>query len=306
MCCAWSNVLRMSKMLQVRNVPDELHRTLKIRAANNGMTLSDYVLSELEAIAEKPTLAELSERIRQQEPVDIGDHEGRPRPFPRPPALRLALELARNPARDLLLHRDGEESDNGVERERRHPLGRGLDPLELGLGRLPALHRRPDVVDPHPLHPLRDLAHQRADLGGDVEDLVGTEPDLAQGGGDVGDPLGRELVAPALALADDAQLDRAAQRGGLLEAPLLELDRRHLPLAERSAQDLGEAHHVVAGRAAHVQHPADELEREPLGVKLLDPLDPLERRPAGSSRRGPASRPAAAGPACATRAGCGS
>ena len=73
MCCAWSNVLRMSKMLQVRNVPEELHRTLKIRAANNGMTLSDYVLSELEAIAEKPTLAELSERIRQQEPVDIGD-----------------------------------------------------------------------------------------------------------------------------------------------------------------------------------------------------------------------------------------
>lgn len=73
MCCAWSNVLRMPKMLQVRNVPEELHRTLKIRAANNGMTLSDYVLSELEAIAEKPTLAELSERIRQQEPVDIGD-----------------------------------------------------------------------------------------------------------------------------------------------------------------------------------------------------------------------------------------
>ncbi len=60
---AWPNVQHMSKMLQVRNVPDDLHRTLKVRAAENGMTLSDYVLSELEAIAGKPTLAELMERI---------------------------------------------------------------------------------------------------------------------------------------------------------------------------------------------------------------------------------------------------
>ena len=34
MCSAWPNVLRMSKMIQVRNVPDELHRTLKVRAAS--------------------------------------------------------------------------------------------------------------------------------------------------------------------------------------------------------------------------------------------------------------------------------
>lgn len=60
---AWPNVVRMPKMLQVRNVPDDLHRTLKVRAAENGMTLSDYVLSELEAIAGKPTLAELMKRI---------------------------------------------------------------------------------------------------------------------------------------------------------------------------------------------------------------------------------------------------
>ncbi|MCP9488238.1 MAG: hypothetical protein MSC30_20550 [Gaiellaceae bacterium MAG52_C11] len=70
---AWPNVQHMSKMLQVRNVPDDLHRTLKVRAAENGMTLSDYVLSELEAIAAKPTLAELMERISQREPLDIGD-----------------------------------------------------------------------------------------------------------------------------------------------------------------------------------------------------------------------------------------
>ena len=45
----------MSKMVQVRNVPDELHRALKVRAAQSGMTLSDYILAELEGIAEKPT-----------------------------------------------------------------------------------------------------------------------------------------------------------------------------------------------------------------------------------------------------------
>jgi antitoxin FitA len=38
----------MSKMIQIRNVPDELHRTLKVRAAQAGMTLSDYLLSEIE------------------------------------------------------------------------------------------------------------------------------------------------------------------------------------------------------------------------------------------------------------------
>lgn len=70
---AWPNVQHMSKMLQVRNVPEDLHRTLKVRAAENGMTLSDYVLSELEGIAGKPTLAELAERISRQEPTDIGD-----------------------------------------------------------------------------------------------------------------------------------------------------------------------------------------------------------------------------------------
>ena len=60
-------------MIQVRNVPDELHRTLKVRAAERGMTLSDYLLAELEAIADKPSLAELTERILQREPTDLDD-----------------------------------------------------------------------------------------------------------------------------------------------------------------------------------------------------------------------------------------
>jgi plasmid stability protein len=63
----------MSKMIQVRNVPDELHRTLKVRAARSGMTLSDYLLAELEGIAQKPSLAELAERISQRERAEIGD-----------------------------------------------------------------------------------------------------------------------------------------------------------------------------------------------------------------------------------------
>lgn len=73
MFSAWSNVVRMSKMLQVRNVPDELHRTLKVRAAERGMTLSDYVLRELEAIADKPALSELVEQLEKQEGTEIGD-----------------------------------------------------------------------------------------------------------------------------------------------------------------------------------------------------------------------------------------
>jgi antitoxin FitA len=59
----------MSKMIQLRNVPDGLHRSLKARAAMAGMSLSDYLLSEIREIAERPTLAELRERLHQRKPV---------------------------------------------------------------------------------------------------------------------------------------------------------------------------------------------------------------------------------------------
>ena len=59
----------MPKMIQVRNVPDTLHRVLKARAAMTGMSLSDYLLAELKEIAERPTLAELRERLHEREPV---------------------------------------------------------------------------------------------------------------------------------------------------------------------------------------------------------------------------------------------
>ena len=63
----------MSKMIQIRNVPDDLHRTLKARAALAGMSLSDYLLAEARAIAERPTRAELLERLRRREPVELSE-----------------------------------------------------------------------------------------------------------------------------------------------------------------------------------------------------------------------------------------
>lgn len=59
----------MSKMIQLRNVPDALHRSLKSRAALAGMSLSDYLLAEIKEIAERPTLAELRERLHTREAV---------------------------------------------------------------------------------------------------------------------------------------------------------------------------------------------------------------------------------------------
>jgi plasmid stability protein len=54
----------MSKMIQVRNVPDSLHRTMKAQAALAGMSLSDFLLAEIRRIAERPSIAELRERLR--------------------------------------------------------------------------------------------------------------------------------------------------------------------------------------------------------------------------------------------------
>lgn len=56
----------MAKMIQIRNVPEDLHRTLKARAAQAGVSLSDYLLEEARRAAERPTLGELLERIRSR------------------------------------------------------------------------------------------------------------------------------------------------------------------------------------------------------------------------------------------------
>ena len=59
----------MSRMIQIRNVPDSIHRTLKSRAALAGMSLSDYLLKEIRLIAERPTMEEIRKRLEQLEPI---------------------------------------------------------------------------------------------------------------------------------------------------------------------------------------------------------------------------------------------
>jgi plasmid stability protein len=69
MCCTCKHVYDMPKMIQMRNVPDGLHRKLKMRAASEGLSLSDYLLREMEHVAERPTMKELAERIASLPPV---------------------------------------------------------------------------------------------------------------------------------------------------------------------------------------------------------------------------------------------
>lgn len=60
----------MASMIQIRNVPDDLHRKLKARAAQSGMSLSDYLLNEIRRTAELPTMEEMRARLEQLEPVE--------------------------------------------------------------------------------------------------------------------------------------------------------------------------------------------------------------------------------------------
>ena len=63
----------MPVMIQIRNVPDALHRRFKVRAAEAGMSLSDYLLADLKRAAERPTPAELRERLRSRAPVSLSE-----------------------------------------------------------------------------------------------------------------------------------------------------------------------------------------------------------------------------------------
>jgi antitoxin FitA len=62
MSAARVNVQNMSKMIQVRNVPDDLHKKLKIRAAAAGMSMSDYIKQELSRRTRKSTIPEIIAR----------------------------------------------------------------------------------------------------------------------------------------------------------------------------------------------------------------------------------------------------
>ncbi len=61
----------MSKMVQVRNVPDEVHGKLKARAALEGRTLSDYLGEELRRLAARPSLQELRQRLAGRSRVRV-------------------------------------------------------------------------------------------------------------------------------------------------------------------------------------------------------------------------------------------
>jgi plasmid stability protein len=61
----------MSKMVQIRNVPDTLHRKLKIRAAESGQTLSDYLRVELARVAARPTRDEMMTRLHGRKRVTL-------------------------------------------------------------------------------------------------------------------------------------------------------------------------------------------------------------------------------------------
>jgi len=60
----------MSKVIQVRDVPPEVHRRLKVRAAEQGRTLSELVREQLEEAASRPSMAEMLERLSTRAPVD--------------------------------------------------------------------------------------------------------------------------------------------------------------------------------------------------------------------------------------------
>ncbi len=63
----------MSTMIQIRNVPDEVHRTLKARAALEGRSLSDFLLAEIRQVAARPSLDEMLARLDQLPPVELSE-----------------------------------------------------------------------------------------------------------------------------------------------------------------------------------------------------------------------------------------
>jgi plasmid stability protein len=58
-------------MIQIRDVPEGVHRTLKARAAVAGMSLSDYIKKDLERAAAQPTIEEIDVRVRSRSRTGI-------------------------------------------------------------------------------------------------------------------------------------------------------------------------------------------------------------------------------------------
>jgi antitoxin FitA len=60
-----------TKMVQLRNFPEALHRVVKARAAMAGMSLSEYLINAIAKAEEGPTIEELRESLRKREPVSL-------------------------------------------------------------------------------------------------------------------------------------------------------------------------------------------------------------------------------------------
>lgn len=65
-----SNVGEMPKLIQLRHVPDALYRQLKERAAAEELSLSDFLIREARKIVERPTMAEMRERLARRARVN--------------------------------------------------------------------------------------------------------------------------------------------------------------------------------------------------------------------------------------------
>ena len=69
--CNHTGCMAGTRMVQIRSVPEALHRKLKARAAMAGLSLSDYLLRELRKSAERPTQEEVLERIAGRDGVKL-------------------------------------------------------------------------------------------------------------------------------------------------------------------------------------------------------------------------------------------
>lgn len=65
----------MGRLVQVRDVPEGVHRTLKARAAQSGMSLSEYLRAELGLIASRPAPDEVRTRLRALPPLTVPARE---------------------------------------------------------------------------------------------------------------------------------------------------------------------------------------------------------------------------------------
>lgn len=84
MCCTCNNVQHMAKMIQIRNVPDDVHATIKSRAAKEGMSMSDYLKRDIVRQASRPAWEQFDEMLSNDPPVELTAeqivayvHEGR-------------------------------------------------------------------------------------------------------------------------------------------------------------------------------------------------------------------------------------